>query len=37
MKKYSLWKSVYTEVVYEMPEDWMPAFPGWEFKGYIEK
>lgn len=24
MKKYNLWKSVYTNEVYEMPVDWLP-------------
>lgn len=37
MIKYSIWKSVYTNEVYEMEEDWKPKFGGWEFLGYVEK
>ncbi len=37
MKKYNLWKSVYTNEVYEMPVDWLPKFGGWELIGTIEK
>lgn len=38
--KYNLWKSTYTNKVYEMPIDWLPDFPdfgGWELVGTIEK
>lgn len=37
MKKYNLWKSIYTNEVYEMPVDWLPKFGGWELIGTIEK
>lgn len=37
MKKVNLWKSVYTNKVYEMPLDWMPQFGGWELIGTVEK
>lgn len=35
--KYNLWKSTYTNKVYEMPTDWLPNFGGWELVGTIEK
>ena len=35
--KVNLWKSVYTNNVYEMPLDWMPQFGGWELIGTVEK
>ncbi len=37
MKKYNLWKSIYTDEIYEMPVDWLPKFGGWELIGTIEK
>ena len=37
MKKINLWKSTYSDKVYEMPVDWMPEFDGWELIGTIEK
>ncbi len=38
MKKlYNLWKSTYTNEIYEMPTDWLPQFGGWELVGTIEK
>ena len=37
MKKFNLWKSVYSGQVYEMPLDWLPQFGGWELIGTIEK
>lgn len=37
MKKVNLWKSIYSEQVYEMPLDWMPKFGGWELVGTITK
>lgn len=33
----NLWKSVYTNMVYEMPVDWLPIYSGWELVGTIEK
>lgn len=36
MKK-NLWKSIYTNQIYEMPVDWLPQFGGWELVGTIEK
>lgn len=33
----NLWKSVYTNMVYEMPVDWLPTYSGWELVGTIEK
>ena len=35
MKKFNLWKSVYTGVIYEMPEDFLPKFGGWELVGTV--
>lgn len=35
--KYNLWKSTYTNDIYEMPADWFPNFGGWELVGTIEK
>lgn len=35
--KFNLWKSDYTDEVYEMPTDWMPKFGGWTMIGTIEK
>lgn len=37
MKTYNIWKSVYTNIVYEMPVDWLPQFGGWELIGTIER
>ena len=37
MKKYNLWKSLYTGEIYEMELDWEPSFGGWELTGTIEK
>lgn len=37
MKKMNLWKSTLTNVVYEMPIDWLPQFDGWELVGTITK
>lgn len=37
MKKVNLWKSTLTNVVYEMPIDWLPQFSGWELVGTIVK
>jgi len=37
MKKVNLWKSTYSDKVYEMPIDWMPEFDGWKLIGTIEK
>lgn len=31
----NLWKSVYTNKVYEMPIDWLPKFGGWELIGTV--
>lgn len=35
--KVNLWKSKYTNNVYEMPLDWIPQYDGWELVGTIEK
>ena len=35
--KVNLWKSEYTNEVYEMPTDWMPQYDGWQLIGTIEK
>ena len=37
MKKMNLWRSTLTNVVYEMPIDWLPQFGGWELVGTIVK
>ena len=37
MKKYNLWKSVYTNQVYEMPTDIKPDGIGWELIGTVER
>ncbi len=37
MTVMNLWKSVYTNIVYEMPVDWLPTHGGWELVGTIEK
>ena len=37
MKKMNLWRSTLTNVVYEMPIDWLPQFGGWELVGTITK
>lgn len=37
MKKYNIWKSIYTNEIYEMELDWLPRFGGWELIGTIEK
>jgi hypothetical protein len=38
MKKYNLWKSEYTGVIYELPVDFMPTYlNGWQLVGTIEK
>ena len=37
MKIMNLWKSVHTNMVYEMPVDWLPRYGGWELVGTIEK
>lgn len=37
MKKYNLWKSEYTNEVYELPTDILPKFGGWILLGTIEK
>jgi hypothetical protein len=39
MKKYNLWKSIYTGEVYEIPVDieYLPKFGGWELIGTIWK
>lgn len=34
---YSLWRSIYTGQVYEMPEHHTPKFSGYEFIGYIAR
>lgn len=34
---YSLWRSIYTGQVYEMPKDHTPKFGGYEFIGYIAR
>lgn len=31
----NLWKSIYTNKVYEMPIDWLPKFGGWELIGTV--
>ena len=31
--KHSYWRSIYTNITYEMPEDWAPSWGGWEFLG----
>jgi len=36
-KMYNLWRSTYTNEIYEMPTDWLPKFDGWELVGTIEK
>lgn len=36
-KMYNLWRSTYTNEIYEMPTDWLPKFGGWELVGTIEK
>lgn len=33
----NVWKSVYTNTLYEMPVDWLPKFGGWELVATIEK
>jgi hypothetical protein len=30
MKKVNIWRSTYSEQVYEMPVDWIPSYDGWE-------
>ena len=35
--KINLWKSIYSDEIYEMPIDWLPKFGGWELVGTIEK
>ena len=35
--KINLWKSTYSDKIYEMPIDWLPTFGGWELVGTIEK
>ena len=35
--KVNLWKSEYTNEIYEMHTDWMPQYGGWELVGTIEK
>ena len=37
MKKYNLWKSIYTGQIYEAPIEWMPQYGGWELIGTITK
>lgn len=37
MKKMNLWKSLYTNKIYEMPLDWLPKYGGWELIGTVEK
>lgn len=37
MKKYNVWRSTLSGMVYEMDLDWMPRFGGWELLGTIEK
>ena len=37
MKKYNVWRSIYTGFIYEMPTDWLPKFDGYELLGTIEK
>ena len=36
-KMYNLWKSIYTNKIYEMPTDWLPTYGGWELIGTVEK
>lgn len=33
----NVWKSTYTNEVYEMPTEWLPKFGGWELVATIEK
>lgn len=33
----NLWKSIYTNQIYEMPIDWLPKFGGWELIGTVAK
>ena len=35
--KVNVWKSTYSNKIYEMPIDWLPKFGGWELLGTIEK
>lgn len=35
--KVNVWKSTYSNEIYEMPIDWLPKFGGWELLGTIEK
>lgn len=35
--KVNVWKSIYSNEIYEMPIDWLPKFGGWELLGTIEK
>ena len=35
--KVNVWKSLYSNMTYEMPLDWLPQFGGWELIGTIEK
>lgn len=35
MNKYNLWHSIPSNLVYEMPTDWMPRFGGWELLGTV--
>ena len=37
MKKYNLWRSVYTGQIIEAPVDFLPKFGGWDLIGTIEK
>lgn len=37
MKKINIWKSLYTNELYEMPIDWLPQFGGWELVETIVK
>ena len=33
----NIWKSDYSDEIYEMPIDWFPKFGGWTLLGTVEK
>lgn len=37
MKKTNIWQSTLSGMIYEMPLDWLPTFPGWKLLGTRRK
>jgi len=35
--KVNLWRSTYSDQVYEMPTNWLPKFGGWDLVATVEK